>query len=38
MIANILKTEGIDVATAVDGTSGLAKAKSEIKMVAPDLL
>lgn len=28
MISNILKTEGIEVATAVDGTSGLAKAKS----------
>jgi len=34
MIANMLKTEGFDVVTAVDGTSGLAKAKS----VKPDLI
>ncbi len=34
MIANILKTEGINVDVAVDGPSGLAKAKSS----KPDLI
>ncbi len=34
MISNILKTEGIDVVTAADGPSGLAKAKS----AKPDLI
>ncbi|MBU0671772.1 MAG: response regulator [Candidatus Margulisbacteria bacterium] len=34
MIANILKTEGIEVITAVDGTSGLEKSKSS----QPDLI
>lgn len=34
MMANILKTEGIDIVTAVDGTSGLAKAGS----AQPDLI
>ena len=34
MMANILKTEGIDVTTAVDGVSGLKKASS----ANPDLI
>lgn len=34
MMANILRTEGIDVLTAADGTSGLEKAKQN----KPDLI
>ncbi|MBN2058011.1 MAG: response regulator [Candidatus Saganbacteria bacterium] len=34
MIANILRSEGLDILTAVDGTSGLEKAKQN----QPDLI